>query len=176
MYRNITVPLTNCYHFSSVPDNFLKVLSSRNLKEVVSSVIEINNLLMLAMLSAEAILFYRIWADNLVLFQTLPFSQPFNFMPCVFFRVPTTWTCWWPAMMMRVAQNSTTWTTWLHCPNCLSLSTATGPSSLSVSWTDITKTVSGRNLMLWHGNDFCITNPLWGESIIHWWIPFKRGK
>ena len=84
MYRNITAPLTNCYHFSSIPNKFWKVLISRNLKKVVSSVIEINKLLMLAMLSAEAIFFYRIWADSLVLFQTLPFSQPFIFMPSLF--------------------------------------------------------------------------------------------
>ena len=26
----------------------------------------------------------------------------------------------------------------------------------------------------WHGNAFCITGPLWGESTSHWWIPLAR--
>ena len=26
----------------------------------------------------------------------------------------------------------------------------------------------------WYGNTFCMTDPLWGESIGYWWIPLKR--
>ena len=27
----------------------------------------------------------------------------------------------------------------------------------------------------WHGNDVCITGPLWGESTNHWWIHLTQG-
>ena len=30
-------------------------------------------------------------------------------------------------------------------------------------------------MMSWYGNTFCITGPLWGESISHWWIPHTKG-
>ena len=31
-------------------------------------------------------------------------------------------------------------------------------------------------MIAWHGNIFCITGPLWGESTGHRWIPLTKGQ
>ena len=40
------------------------------------------------------------------------------------------------------------------------------------------RTISPAPLSPWwhksHGNDFCITDPLWGESASNWWIPLTN--
>lgn len=65
-------------------------------------------------------------------------------------RLLIMWTCCWPAMMTRMAQVSTTWTTCLLWSRPPSPPTATAPSSRSLYLTSTTNQVSQRDVwMIW---------------------------